>query len=69
MARGNGHDQRSNVASLAEARARAARASRAPASGPGASRSRTVKERLVGGVLIAMAAGFLVSLALPLVKG
>jgi len=28
-----------------------------------------VKELLVGGALIAMAAGFLVSLALPLVKG
>lgn len=66
--RGNGSD-RPNVTSLAEARKRAeakAKAERraSPAAGP-----RSVRDLVVGGTIIAMAVGFVVSLVVPLVKG
>ena len=66
--RGNGSD-RPNVASLAEARKRAeakAKAERRASPGTG---QRSVRDLVVGGTIIIMAVGFLVSLVLPLVKG
>ena len=61
---GNGHD-RENVTSLDDARKRAAeKAKAAPKAGGAARGSYTLGQMLFGGLIIVMAIGYLVSLAL-----
>lgn len=71
--RGNGAGD-PKIASLEEARRRAAEKAkaerRATARADGGGRGpRSTRDLVVGGTIIAMAAGFLVSLVWPLVKG
>ena len=66
--RGNGAED-SKIASLEEARRRAAAKAKAEKRAAGGRGPRSVRDLVVGGTIIAMAVGFLLSLVLPLVKG
>ena len=65
--RGNGADPK--IASLEEARRRAAAKAKSERRANSGTASRSMRDLVVGGIIIAMAVGFVVSLALPLVKG
>ena len=66
MSYGNGHDrEKDNVTSFEEARKRAAQKSKAASkSGSSAGGSYSAKQMLFGGLMIVMAIGYLVSLAM-----
>lgn len=57
------------VASLEDARRRAAAKAKAERRAAGGRGPRSVRDLVIGGTIIVMALGFLVSLVLPLVKG
>lgn len=66
--RGNGAED-PKVASLEDARRRAAAKAKAERRAAGGRGTRSVRDLVVGGAIIAMAVGFVVSLVVPLVKG
>ncbi len=66
--RGNGADD-PKIASLEDARRRAAAKAKAERHGASGRGKRSLRDLLVGGTIIAMAVGFVVSLVVPLVKG
>ena len=66
--RGNGFDD-PKIASLDRARREAAARARAKLGAGGGRAPRRLRDVLVGGTIVAMAVGFLVSLVAPLVRG